>query len=257
MATPPPKNPTQHARGSREAWKQRLSASRRQNLREGLKGLQDRRIRHEARQAERVAIQAAERNELLNRPEREDERLTTPSTGLDVQKLLHGRLEDPTREARLKQKARNLTLHTAAKSANRMDSLHTLYMNARHFIVSPTQLDSALDDEFGTDSQPRKFGPEGDFPDTFSAESTSREAHFDDVMKSRRKDDERFSSEETSMWGHGKPMTVQEMLEAKSSSTVKQGQTAMGLATSSDKIDVVTARVRRLGEKLTGGKMDV
>ena len=30
------------------------------------------------------------------------------------------------------------------------DSLHTLYMRARSFIVTPEQLDKALDESFGT-----------------------------------------------------------------------------------------------------------
>ena len=211
-----------------------MAEARRQNLREGVKSLRERKTRTDAIVGERMARKQTERDELILMPEREDERLTTASTGLDVQKLLHGPLEDPTRDARLAHKARNLTLHTAAKRANRLDSLHTLYMNARHFIVTPQQLDNAIDAEFGTPEHPREFIV-GTSTSNYAGEDTGR-----------------WSSEVTSMWAYGKPSTVQDMLD--NASRGEKKKTAMD--TAMNKESIVQGRVRRIAEKLTGGKMD-
>lgn len=225
-----------HAIGSREAWKEKMAEARRQNLREGLKSLRYRKTRTESRMRERSLANQASREEALHRPEREDERLTTPSTGLDVQKLLHGGLEDPTREARLAQKARNLELVTSAKRANRMDQLHTLYMNARSFIVTPTQLDAAIDEEFGTADNPRQFGDLQNYSSLHNSETG------------------RWSSQVTSMWAYGRPASVQDMLD-KSNGKARGVTTALGLA-EGQQGKVVEERVRRIAEKLTGGKME-
>lgn len=229
-----PERQVKHPRGSREAWQQKLSAARRENLTEGLRG-----VKHRAeRQARHDGVKRAQarevRREALTRPEREDERLTTPSTGLDVEKLLSGRLEDPTRETRLAYKARNLTLHTAAKRANRMDNLHTLYMHARSFIVEPGQLDKAIDEEFGTQERPRTFGGRG----PFGAGSA----------------DGIWSSNVTSMWADGAPMTIQDML-ARRGSVGGRGRNATA-ATGGLPQEVTRDRVQRVAEGLTGGRID-
>ncbi|KAK5171876.1 uncharacterized protein LTR77_003513 [Saxophila tyrrhenica] len=239
-AAPAPTSQPRHPRGTREAWRQKMAASRRQNLREGVKTLRERKTRTETTLRERVAAKQAEREALVRMPEREDERLTTSSTGLNVHKLLHGPLEDPTRDARLAHKARNLTLHTSAKRANRMDNLHTLYMNARHFIVTPQQLDSAIDSEFGTPEQPRQFVGDRGRPAQGYGE-------FDDGGK--------WSSEVTSMWAHGRPATVQDMLNRAAQGDAGKTSYAVDVAEGGTE-GVTQSRVRRIAEKLTGGKMD-
>lgn len=226
----------EHPSGSREAWKQKMAEARRQNLREGLKSLRDRKTRSDAQRNERALANQTSREEALHRPEREDERLTTPSTGLDVQRLLHGALEDPNRQARLAQKARNLEIFTSAKRANRMDQLHTLYMNARSFIVTPQQLDAAIDEEFGTADNPRQFG------------------HLQNNAPYENSETGRWSSEITSMWAYGRPSSVQDMLD-KSNGKTKGISTALGMAEGREG-QVVDERVRRIAEKLTGGKME-
>ena len=152
-------------------------------------------------------------------PEREDERLTSPSHGLDLEKLLHGPLEDPTREARLAHKARNVALHASAKQADRADNLHTLYMRARSFIVTPSQLDAAVDQAFGTNDQPVQFGG-GAF-------------------------------QGSSMWAMGKPDSVQDMLNRANQTGSSKAVDSRGGYT-----DVNSERVRRIAEKLTGGEME-
>lgn len=205
--------------GSREEWKRKMSEARRRNLREGLKGLRARTVSKQKRTEEWERRDALERAELRSRPEREDERLTSPSHGLDLEKLLHGPLEDPTREERLKQKERNLTLHTAAQRAERLDHLHTLYMNARTFIVTPEQLDAVIEEEFNKDFT-RLAG-------TY--------AH----------------GETNSMWAYGAPMTLQAMLNRE-----HRGGGRFAYDGSDMKAEISRKRIRRIAEKLTGGKME-
>lgn len=230
-SAPDPVRPSNHPRGSRNAWRNKLADARRENLREGLKSLRYKKTRTEARLDAKAAASMEARERDIRRPEREDERLTTPSTGLDVEKLLHGRLQDPNREARLAQKARNLELQTAAQRANRADSLHTLYTNARHFIVNPQQLDEALDKEFGTSERPRVFA------DRYGTDSYGS----DDVG--------RWSSDVTSMWANGPPLSIQEMLNGGSRPGDKNTNRPQ------DKTYIAEERMKRIAEKLTGGKM--
>ena len=123
-----------------------MSEMRRQNLREGLVSLKARKTRVERQRAERSERNQAEREERLNRPEREDERLTTPSHGLDLDALYKGPLQDPTREERVEHMRANFSQQVQLKKAERLDHVHTLYLNARTFIVTPQQLDAAVDE---------------------------------------------------------------------------------------------------------------
>jgi hypothetical protein len=133
-----------------------------------------------------------------------------------------------------------------------MDNLHTLYMHARHFIVSPAQLDSAIDAEFGTEKQPRQFGAH--FPTTLD---TGYDGRVDvESVRSYKGDSGigRYSSEVTSMWAYGRPASVQDMLDRATNVTARGRQTAMGRA--EGKEGVVAGRVRRVAEVLTGGRME-
>lgn len=201
-----------------------MSEVRRRNLREGLQALRSRRVRRESRDDERQQRNDMERAELRARPEREDERLTAASHGLDLEKLLHGPLEDPTREARLAHKARNLEMHDSAKRAERLDHLHTLYMNARTFIVTPEQLNEAIEEEFNKDFSQAMGGYVG-----------------------------QQDSEATSMWAHGPPMTVQEMLNRASRQGTATGSSRSRMSLTAE---VNRERIRKIAEKLTGGKME-
>lgn len=202
-----------------------MSEMRRRNLREGIKGLESRKIATERRLAEETQRRQQESQELLDAPEREDERLNAPSHGLDLEKLMNGPLEDPNREARLAHKARNYHLHTAAKKADRLDHLHTLYMNARSFIVTPDQLDTAVEEAFGTPEKPVNFGGGGFYG---SAEGSA-----------------------ASMWAQGAPSTIQNMLK---SANKQVGNRALEGAANPAEIN--KERVRRIAEELTGGKME-
>jgi len=220
--TQPPKEGRNAQAGSRIEWRHKMSDMRRRNLREGLASLRARKDRVERTQAERSARHRRERDELLNKPEREDERLTTPSHGLDLETLFKGKVEDPTRSARIAFKQQKLAETSQAKHADRLDSLHTLYLNARTFIVTPSQLDRAVDEAFGTPENPVTFGDQSFGPTDNSA----------------------------SVWAYGKPERVQDMLNK---ATRQGGKTALESAGGYSGVN--RERIRRIGEVLTGGRM--
>ena len=206
-----------------------MSEMRRRNLREGLAGLRARKNRDQRTRSEISARRQAEREEILSRPEREDERLTTPSHSFTLETLAKG----PTREQRevemeaiLPFKRASLAARTSAAQADRLDHLHTLYLNAKTFIVTPQQLDRAVDEAFGTPEQPVTF-----------SQYTFGEA-------------DKHASQ--SVWAQGRPERVQDMLNRAS----RQGGGRTALEGAGGFAGVNQERVRRIGEVLTGAKME-
>lgn len=224
-ATKRPRREKTPAKGSREEWKAKMSEVRRQNLREGLKSLRSRQQNTQQQERARSNAKMQEREEMLARPEREDERLTAPSNNLDLQALLHGQVPDPTRRQRLAAKRINLQNKTLEKQQERMDALHSLYMNARTFIVTPQQLDKAVDEAFGSVEQPKIFG-------------SSFNSH--DVLPYQK-----------SIWAEGRPERVQDMLNRANNQRPRSAIDSAGGFTEINK-----ERIKRIAETLTGGKMD-
>lgn len=159
------------------AWKQRMAEMRRKNLREGVEALKDRRVKTQARLTRAGKQKNEEREALLHRPEREDERLTNPSIAVDLQDLMKGKLQDPDREVRLQQMKDRAEQKEAARREEREEALHALYMQARNFITNEAQLSQAIDKQFGTPEDP---------VDLFDG---------------------------SSVWDNGPPMSVQDMLQ--------------------------------------------
>lgn len=209
------------APGSREAWKIKMAAQRKRNLREGTSELKTRHDKIQHRMQASQASRYRNHEELVSRPEREDERLTAPSHGLDLEALYHGRVADPSRDFRLASKRERLATFEEARSAERLESVHSLYMTARKFIVTPEQLDAQIEKAFGSDEYPITFGRYG------------------------------YGNEATSIWENGKPESVQTMMDRANNS--RQTKTVNNL---SGFIGVNQKRVKRIAEALTGGKMD-
>jgi hypothetical protein len=206
--------------GSREAWKIKMAEQRKRNLREGVLELKSRQLRTKRRLETTQARKYREHEELISRPEREDERLTAPSTGLDLDALYHGRVPDPSRNLRLASKRERQAAFEASRTAERLESVHTLYTHARKFIVTPQQLDAAVEETFGTDENPIVFGP----------------GH---------------GEEGTSVWHDGKPHSVQDMLNS-----ANRARSQKALHNTGGYIAINQERVQRIAEALTGGKMD-
>ena len=195
-----------------------MADMRRRNLKEGLETLRDRRVRVDAHLTQRGKRRQEEREVLVHQPEREDERLTNPSVDPVLQAILDGGLQDPTRAERLAQMKANVARKELTRKEEREDALHTLYMQARDFITTEAQLNQAVDDAFGTPGNPKTFGTHSD---------------------------------RSSMWVHGPPATVQDMLN-KANGVSSRG----AMSTASSFSLVARDRVKRMAEKLTGGKMD-
>lgn len=102
------------------------------------------------------------------------------------------------------------------KKAERRNALHTLYMNARDFIVTEEKLNEAVE---------RAFDP---YSEQFTNEA-------------RRG---------LNVWNLGYPETVKEALER-----ANKGEKGRAVERSSGFSGMTDERMRRIGEELTGGKI--
>ncbi|KAH0291776.1 hypothetical protein M436DRAFT_44517 [Aureobasidium namibiae CBS 147.97] len=220
QATKEPSRPQSH-NDPRSIWKERMAASRRKNLKEGLNALQHRRVKSDEYMATRATLRQQEREARLHRPEREDERLTAPSVDSNLLSLLQkGPLQDPNKEARLADMRQRHALKQAARQEDRQDALHSLYVNARDFIVNDAQLSTAIDKAFGTVADPRSFGNYG-----------------------------------ASVWDNkpSAPSSIVDMLNSATARGVRGG--ALNQSTMNKDTALTAARVRRMAAELTGGQL--
>ncbi|PBP23646.1 hypothetical protein BUE80_DR005293 [Diplocarpon rosae] len=133
------------------AWKRRMAASRRTNLRAGLLELHNRKETLDARLARQSRRKSKSREKALHAPQREDERLTNPTITKMTRTLQSGAVPDPDREKRLAEKVARVQARAIAKQEERQNALHTLYMNARNFITTEQQLDATIESIFVPD----------------------------------------------------------------------------------------------------------
>ncbi|KHJ31672.1 hypothetical protein EV44_g6183 [Erysiphe necator] len=127
-----------------EAWKRRMAESRKKNLRESIIELHNRKTeRHNTLQTLSIG-RRKRREKLLRMPQREDERLTLPTITLLNSSLQKGAVPDPNRSTRIAGKIARVKVREESKVQARRDALHTLYMNAREFIVTEMQLDERI-----------------------------------------------------------------------------------------------------------------
>lgn len=195
-------------------WKSQQSAARRRNLREGLVELHQRKQRIDRSKAERRTRKQAESFQLANAPEREDERLTNPSVHTALLLSHRGLLPDPNRAQRLKKMRSNVESMQRKKLEERRLMLHTLYMNARDFIVRPAQLDHAIDLAF---DDPKQF--------------VSDEIRGENI------------------WHLGPPETIQQLLRMSNLSWK-----SAAVDRYSRLKELTEKRLDNIGEELTGGK---
>ncbi|KAL8931232.1 MAG: hypothetical protein Q9216_007251, partial [Gyalolechia sp. 2 TL-2023] len=188
---------------------------RRRNLRESLQELRSRKEKSDSRLAAIGSLQQSERAALLSAPTPSDEKYTSSSV---VQSSLPGRsgLPDPDRERRIEAKKQNYATHAASKKAERRNALHTLYMNAREFIVTEEKLQEAVE---------RAFDPQNKQFDTDARRGLN-------------------------VWNLDFPDTVKDML-----ARVNRGEGGKAVERFAGYGAVTDERMRRLGEELTGGKM--
>ena len=190
---------------------------RRRNLRESLVALDYRKKKTDRFLNTREKRRAEERERLLTAPEREDERLTSPSVLQSEQPTKYRTIPDPDREARLAQKRENIARMEALRVEDRRTKLHNLYVNAGDFITTGRQLDSAIDRAFDNHEQ-------------FTNDSKPG----------------------LNVWNLGYPETVSELLGRANKDS--KSQSAMDAAEGN--ASITRERMKRISEELTGGKMD-
>ncbi|KAL8714607.1 MAG: hypothetical protein Q9220_001555 [cf. Caloplaca sp. 1 TL-2023] len=199
--------------------KRALASHRRRNLRESLHELHARKQKLDLRASSRSEAKQRLRSTLLSAPVPPEEQHTAPSTLVSsLPKKGNNHLPDPNRSTRLATKSANHTRHTTAKALDRRNALHTLYMNARSFIVTEDKLTEAVENAFDPNNE-----------------------QFDN--ESRRG---------LNVWNLGYTETVKEMLDR---ANKEGGEGARAVERYGGFQGVTGGRMRRLGEELTGGKM--
>ncbi|OQD70619.1 hypothetical protein PENDEC_c022G01015 [Penicillium decumbens] len=132
----------------KQAFKIKMAELRRSNLREGLRKLYKRKQIAEQTVFERSLENQARRERVLQQPEPEDERLTRSSVVEAMQPQKGAALSDPNREARLALSQARMEAKQAQKASIQQENIHSLYMNARTFIVTEEQLAAEIDRAF-------------------------------------------------------------------------------------------------------------
>ena len=209
------------------SYKARQSALRRQNLRQGLVELQDRQSRTRQSLLDRARERQKRNITLRDAPEREDERLTSPTvlssssssskaSDTDSQTEIHNGLPDPGRAARLALKRHNVNIIQSLRSEERRDMLHTLYVYAGDFITTDAQLEESLTRAFDDTTQFKNdIGPG------------------------------------MNIWNLGPPETTRQLLERSG----KRAEALKGVSAGDANMRVTKERIKRISEELTGGKM--
>jgi hypothetical protein len=135
-------------------WKRKMAIARRKNLREGLLELYRRKERTDRAIAARSDHKQSQRQQILHQDQREDERLTSPTTVEVMKPLRSSVLPDPDGEERLARSIANVQARRGQKQEQARDALHTLYMNARKFITTEEQLVAEIERVFPAKNNP-------------------------------------------------------------------------------------------------------
>ena len=124
-------------------WKNKMSSMRRRNLREGLSELRNRATQTAQRRQEALEKRNKERDELLNTAMREDVRLTLPSV-LSTLKSEDITVMHRMTTERVEEKRQLRLAKEQKKKEEKMEMLHELYLNAREFLLTESDLDEAI-----------------------------------------------------------------------------------------------------------------
>ncbi|KAF8251732.1 hypothetical protein K440DRAFT_39688 [Wilcoxina mikolae CBS 423.85] len=153
----PPSKPTDAETAAFQNWHLAMAEKRRQNLREGLRELKQRKEDLEKKRKDVLKKRNAERDIALQQAEAEDVRLTLPSV-LSTMRLESKGLPDPRREERLKEMAERREQILKEKVEERQQLVHELYMNASNFILTEAELDKAIEEGFKESDMEPEFG---------------------------------------------------------------------------------------------------
>jgi hypothetical protein len=210
------KAPGPHSKDAEyQLYKQRLAATRRTALNQGVKELHERKVEVDAAFTAKLERSYADRLQRATAPPRETDVLTSASIQKGIRDFLADQLPMTSRTD-LPKRRTAYQRRIARVQAVRASRLHDLYVNAREFIVEESQLDEAIEKAFGTEDQPIGWNVRGDVGPRAEGK------------------------EGLSPWHGPMPEGVGDMLQK-----LKGGE-GVGLA---------KERVRKVAEALTGGKM--
>lgn len=156
---PPPKEqkwPSIDAdRSDQLVYLQSMAATRRSNLREGLKGIHRRRVGQEKEDIFKRQVEKRANFEAKTRPDRPDELLTQQSVPAVVREALAWvpKPKQLSPEERAEKKAK-YDACVEERMRFKMDCVHSLYMNAHKFIINEEQLNTRIEQAFGEDDNP-------------------------------------------------------------------------------------------------------
>ena len=191
---------------------------RKSHLRSSLVELHQRKTSIQQSMQKRSQYKSDQSQRLVHQPPRHDERLTNnsiPSTLLAPQHNL-----TPTEALAIHdRKTANVAAHEAKRVAERVDALHTLYMNARHFITDEKQMLAKIKAEF----EDKSFGLSG--------------------------------SKGQSYWDSGPPDDIKRMVDSQYVAPRKTEPSGAGLGNTNSKSTRDQERMKRIAEKLSGGKL--
>ncbi|KAJ9640193.1 hypothetical protein H2204_003418 [Knufia peltigerae] len=142
---PPPDHLTEMGK-----YKQRMAELRKTQLRQGLEELHARKVHIDGQIAWRSQQRQRQNARLMTQAQREDERLTNASVPSSMRPQKVHDLSPEEEEAIYAARREAYQARQAVKHEERLDRLHTLYMNARHFITTKEQLTEAIDQAFQT-----------------------------------------------------------------------------------------------------------
>lgn len=143
-------------------YKQRLADARKSAFREGVKELHERKATTEASRTAFIQRSNTERRELAMAPRRNVDILTETTVSQGVRDYLENKLHQTPRVEVAKTRRKAYQKRMEKQDQVRRSRLHDLYINAREFIVSEEQLDSAIEKAFGTNENPIRWDTRGE-----------------------------------------------------------------------------------------------
>lgn len=166
-------------------YKQRLAEARRQNFKEGVKALHQRKTAIEAESKANFEKATAERRALTMAPPRSVDILTQNSVSKSVRDFLSGTLPESSRSEIVEARRSAYERRMARQDQKREARIHDLYTNAREFIVNEQQLDTAIDEAFGTDDNPVRWSNRGVVEPNATGLSPWEGNHFPDGIQEK------------------------------------------------------------------------
>ncbi|KAK2741226.1 hypothetical protein FQN57_005688 [Myotisia sp. PD_48] len=149
-----PKVTPDHPQFEQLEWKRKMAEKRRQHLREGLLELYARKKQNQQTMVAKSSAKQRRREEILHQAQREDERLTATTTVSTMEPFRSAVLPDPNGDKRLEDSVTRTEDALLSQREHKMDSIHTLYMNARNFIVNEAQLNAEIEKVFPAEANP-------------------------------------------------------------------------------------------------------